>query len=227
MKNNIDQLELLTPSNRLYKFPKPIIGLTGGIATGKSTASKYLKELGYSIIDADQIVKGIYSKKESIQFIESLNPDFVTNTNPEDKDYPKINFPILRSHFFKDSSLKEKIESFLFKQFPKEFLNHAENLKKDTPFVIYDAPLIFEKSLHRKLDFTVLISTTQNIQIKRLIERDQISLEEAKRILDKQLSLKEKEELSDLTILNNDLEEFLLQVKKSFLDIKNKILSLS
>ncbi len=82
----------LINDTRLYHIDIPIIGLTGGIATGKSTVSKMLIENGLPLICADSLVKEIYKDNEAKAFIRNLVPDAIIND--------EINFPALREHFF-------------------------------------------------------------------------------------------------------------------------------
>lgn len=194
--------------DRLYKIDTPIIGLTGGIATGKSTASKILIELGHLVIDADKLVKLIYNSKEAIVFIRNLSPECIKNN--------VIDFKELREIFFKDQNIKNKIEAFIHPRLREKFL---EQIPKDNKkLIIYDAPILFERGLDKLVDQSLLIYSPADTQIKRLIKRDSISTELAHKIMQNQLSIENKKDRADLSINNtNDikhLEQELLNILK-------------
>ena len=140
-----------TPKNRLYGCHLPLIGLTGGIATGKSTVAKILKEKGIPLIDADQLVKKIYKNPKTIKFISSICPEVVL-----DNEY--IDFPKLREIFFEHHHLKEKIENYIYSELPNAFLEEYSKLDlSHFHFIIYDIPLLFEKNLHSFFDLNILL----------------------------------------------------------------------
>ncbi len=183
----------LNASQRLYHLEKPIIGLTGGIASGKSTVAQILKDKGYKIIDADQLVKKIYSKEETKDFIKSIASDCV--------DSDQINFSKLREQFFSDHLLKEKIERFIYQKLPDFFLKEVD---PSDSFIIYDVPLLFEKNLNSLIDFSILVYCPKNLQLERLKNRDRISNDLAKKILDNQMDIEIKKNKSDFIIDNSE-----------------------
>lgn len=183
----------LNASQRLYHLEKPIIGLTGGIASGKSTVAQILKDKGYKIIDADQLVKKIYSKEETKDFIKSIASDCV--------DSDQINFSKLREQFFSDHLLKEKIERFIYQKLPDFFLKEVD---PSDSFIIYDVPLLFEKNLNSLIDFSILVYCPKNLQLERLKNRDRISNDLANKILDNQMDIEIKKNKSDFIIDNSE-----------------------
>jgi dephospho-CoA kinase len=183
----------LTPENRIYKSKIPIIGLTGGIATGKSTASRYLRDKGFLIIDADEMVKNIYRLKKTIGFIATNFPDCVENS--------VINFIKLREVFFSDPRIQKSIENFIYKEMPKEFERQVATSAPSKCF-FYDVPLLYEKKLDDKVDLTVCISTDPKIQLSRIIDRDNVDEELAKKIMLNQMPIEEKIKLSQVNIDN-------------------------
>ena len=193
----------ITQNERLYNIDIPVIGLTGGIATGKSTCSQIFEKKKLPVICADTLVKNIYQYPETIEFIASEVPLAV-------KDQ-QINFPLLRNEFFSDDSLKQRIEKFIYSHLQSEFIS---NVPADAALVIYDVPLLFEKNLQSKFDLTLLVYSDRETQKKRLLERDQISAELAEKILSDQMDIEEKRKLSDFIIDNmgtqQELEEKVL-----------------
>ncbi|MBY0416333.1 MAG: dephospho-CoA kinase, partial [Bdellovibrionales bacterium] len=177
------------PTTRLYQIPVPIVGLTGGIATGKTTIAEMFRAEGIPVIDADKLVKGIYQKKESFNFI-SLHflEAIIDNT---------IHFKTLRELAFKTPENQTKLENFIYAQMPEAFLE-AYKASAKFDFIIYDVPLLFEKGLFLKTDVSVCTYSPRKIQLERLVKRDNISTDLARVILDKQMDIEEKKKRSDL-----------------------------
>lgn len=183
---------------RLYGCPFPLIGLTGGISTGKTTASNHLLSKGQIIICADQLIKEIYAKDDSLNFLRTLVPEAVQGK--------EIDFKVLRKKAFDQPELLRKLESFLYSQLEEQF---NKSLPKKADVVFYDVPLLFEKGLQDKFDETWLIYTSEDIQRERLALRDQLSVPEIDKILSQQLSIDKKRELAEYVVDNStSLEEF-------------------
>lgn len=201
----------LSSSQRLYQFDRPVIGLTGGIATGKSTVTKLLQERGLKIIDADQLVKAVYKTDEAREFIRTNFPEAWT--------HHEINFPKLRELVFSDSKNKEKVETFIYARLPDAFRKAAAEIT-DQNFLIYDVPLLFEKGLDGKVDMKIVIYAPRNVQLARIIDRDKNKEEIANKILDAQMDIEEKKLRADFVIDNSgSLEELAAGVDELLLQI--------
>ncbi|WP_419168859.1 dephospho-CoA kinase [Halobacteriovorax sp.] len=198
----------LKKDKRLYEMPCPIVGLTGGIATGKSTVSKILKEKNFPIIDADALVKEVYKSKESIEHLKKYYSQVI---NEEDE----INFKLLREYFFQDIQIQNDIESLIYRQLPEIFLNAYKDLGSPK-VIIYDVPLLFEKNLAPFIDFKVVVYCPRAKQVERLMARDGIEKDLACKILSKQINIEEKAKLADYVINNSGSAEDLNL--KQFLD---------
>lgn len=203
----------LAQQDRLYEAQLPIIGLTGGIATGKSTVSKILESKGFKIIDADQMVKSIYQTQEAINFIKD-NFSIAWNHN-------QINFQELRNIFFKNPEAKLAIESFIYQRLPSVF-RQSLLLHDDQEFLIYDVPLLFEKNLEHKFDFIVVVYAPKEIQIERLLKRDHCSAEIAEQILNQQTDIEQKKRKADFVINNTgNQDDLAVEINKLLLQILN------
>lgn len=201
----------LTEAQRLYGLDKPIIGLTGGIATGKSTVTKILEAKGLIVLDADRLVKSIYQGQEAKDFIK--------------KNFPKawidneISFPKLRELFFHDPKIKESVETFIYARLPKAFAEAAA-LNTKQPFHIYDVPLLFEKKLDQKMDLSVLVYAPKNVQRARLMDRDGHIEDMAEKILNHQMDIEDKKLKADFVINNSaGLEELAAEVSQLLLQV--------
>lgn len=198
----------LNKENRLYNLDIPIIGLTGGIATGKSTVNDLFKQLNTPVIDADELVHYIYKLPETVAFIQSIAPHSVRDN--------QISFKLLREEFFTKKELKLEIEKFIYSKLPQAFAFYYNALNKPK-LLVYDIPLLFEKNLESKFDLTLLVYAPREMQISRLIERDAIDIELANKILDQQDPIEEKAEKADI-ILKNDQK--LTDLKQRFQELR-------
>ncbi len=201
-------IKTLVPKERLHQLSIPIIGLTGGIASGKSTVSKHLEEMGLPLISADQLVKAIYRWDESLEFVKKEFPDAI--------EKGQIQFSVLRQKVFKDKWVKEKVETFIYQRLPKAF-NEAL-LKFNKPqLVVYDVPLLFERNLEHLFDLKVLVYAPRDIQFNRLIKRDAINGELANSILDQQMDIELKKSKADFIIDNSKDEKNLAEEVQNLL----------
>ncbi len=189
----------LKQEKRLYQMPCPIVGLTGGIATGKSTVSKRLHELNFPIVDADVLVKEVYKSKESLEHLRKYYSQVVNEDN-------SINFKLLREYFFQDIQIQNDIESLIYRQLPDVFLKAYKELGSPK-VLIYDVPLLFEKNLDSFIDFKAVVYCPRAKQMERLMERDGITKDLACKILSKQIDIEEKAKSADFVIDNSGKPE--------------------
>jgi len=193
----------LSTLDRLYHCPNPIIGLTGGIATGKSTVSKMMRDEGVWVISADQLIHNLYAEQVVLNQVNLLCPESIKEG--------KINFSTLRKSFFNTPKIKRELETLLYSNLPRVFI---ESLPKDEDqVIIYDVPLLFEKKLEGFFDQIITVVITEDIQLQRLEQRDGNDFETHKNILENQWPLFEKKAKSNFVIENNGgLEELKTKV---------------
>lgn len=192
-------------SKRLHGVDCPVIGLTGGIATGKSTVSKLLQDHGLPVICADSLIKDIYSWDETKKFIFENFPKVISDGS--------IDFKQLREVAFESDKNREALETYLYQHLPEAFNKQFTNFD-EVKTLVYDVPLLFEKNLESKFDVIICVHSPKKIQIERLIKRDGISEELAESILKKQLPIDEKRDRSDFTLSNVDsLDKLELEVE--------------
>ncbi len=203
-EKNIDELLFylsnrnhMNNDDRLYKIDIPIVGLTGGIASGKSSVSKILTEHQFNIICADQLTKNIYKKKETYKFIENNFATAITNHT--------IDFHKLRNIFFSDSHAKQIIETYIHSHIESEFLKVFNQIVKTKRpnFIVYDAPIIFEKKINFLIDKTVCVYCSKKQQLSRLINRDKIDPNMAQSMIDSQIDIDQKVKMANYTIDNS------------------------
>jgi dephospho-CoA kinase len=184
----------LSAKQRLYQVQVPIIGLTGGIGTGKSTYARKLKELGAPLVCADDLVKQVYQLQETKKFLTQLSSSFVN------KD--KVDFEKIREQFYKNPKLKQQIESFIYGQLPSIFMHQVQALGK-IDLLIYDVPLLFEKKLEALFDLIILVYAPVDVQIDRVVERDSHKKSYVKEVISHQMDIETKKTLADITLDNS------------------------
>ncbi|MDC0542259.1 dephospho-CoA kinase [Methylophilaceae bacterium] len=175
-----------------------IIGLTGGISSGKSTAAKILKELGLKIIDLDQITHDIMKIGELgyIEIKKEFGEKYIDTKNAIDRK-------LLRDEIFSSLDLKKRIESILH-PIIFETCNEQLNKLKHEKYLVLVIPLLFEtKNYISLIDESLLIDCDLKTQIERVINRDGVSEQLASRIIKNQMSRDEKVLLADKVILND------------------------
>ncbi len=185
----------LAPEQRLHECPYPIVGLTGGIATGKSSVSKIFKDEGFWVICADDLIHRIYDAQETIEFVRNLVPNSIKENI--------IDFPSLRKAFFSDPKLKKQLETFLYERLPQAF-KEALPQNNEYDVIIYDVPLLFEKAMANKFDQVITVATSELLQLERLKERDGSDIDTHQKVIKAQWPLSEKRANSDF-VIENDL----------------------
>lgn len=171
-----------------------ILGLTGGIACGKSTISAYLKEFGIPVIDADECSRAVV-EKGSIG-LEKLTEIF---GNKILKNDGTLNRKALGQIVFSDSEQLSLLNSVM-EPLIREEISRRLNQENNADLVVLDAPLLIEQHYDKICDFIMTIDVPKKIQLERLIERDKLSEDEAKSRIESQLSSRERNGFADVVI---------------------------
>lgn len=197
-----------------------IIGLTGGIASGKSTVSRILKDLGAVIIDADETAHSVIEPnkpawRDIVQnFGEGiLNPDMTIN---RDK---------LGEIVFQNPEQLDRLNHITHPRIMESLKDNFQRIKTNSPnaIVVLEVPLLYETFMDRMCDKVWVVWVDRETQIKRLIGRNNYSEEEAIRRIDSQIPLDEKARRADLVIDNRGtVEETISSAAKYFNDILSK-----
>ena len=182
------------------------IVITGGIASGKSSVCNLLKLYGYSIIDADKIAHNALNILKDEVVLEFGNEILDSNKNIDRKK--------LGSIIFCDSIKRKILENILHPFIRNEILKKAQDLEKYKKVYFVDIPLFFEVKEKYPIDRILLIYTPKEIQIDRLIKRDNITLDLALKKVDSQMDIESKIALSTYVIDNSkDLAHLQSQVE--------------
>lgn len=186
-----------------------IIGLTGGIATGKSTVSKILREEGYQVIDADLIARDIVKPgkpayKELVAYYGEniLNPD------------KTINRPVLGQLVFSNKDLVKKLNQITHPYIFQEIKKEIEESRKKENIIFLDIPLLFEEkdklNKHNiKLDEIWLVYVDEDLQLERLVKRNKLEKKEASERISLQIPIEEKKKMATRVIDNSKDIDFL------------------
>lgn len=182
-----------------------IIGLTGGIASGKTTVSDYLKKRGYVVLDADA-----YSKKTTAKngpaipaIIEAFGADIVSESGELDRKK-------LGSIIFNDADKRRELNEIVHPLI-REMMNADEEKYIQKGHVFLDIPLLFENGLNERCDLVVTVFVDRDTQIKRLTARNDLTVEEAEARINSQMPLTEKVQKSDFRLDNNGTVEMLYE----------------
>jgi len=175
-----------------------IIGLTGGIGSGKSAAATILKRLGLKIIDLDQITHDLMMPSELgyIRIKKEFGEKYIDTKGAIDRK-------LLREEIFSSLDLKKRIESILHPIIFEECSKQLNKLKHEK-YIVLVIPLLFEtKNYISLIDESLLIDCDLEIQIERVMKRDSVSKALANRIIKNQMNRQEKQLLADKVILND------------------------
>ena len=179
-----------------------IIGITGGIASGKSTVTEFLRQQDYQVIDADQVVHEL--QEPGGRLYQALLSTFGSAILQEDG---RLDRPKLGAMIFGNPELLAQ-SSQIQNQIIREELARRRELMAETEDIFFmDIPLLFELSYENWFDQIWLVDVTEETQLNRLMSRNALSQEEAEKRITAQLSLNEKRNRVNLIIDNNGLQE--------------------
>ena len=175
------------------KLFKNAIALTGGIATGKSTVCNILKLYGLLTIDADVITHKLLDKN-NIHIKNMFGDQYVKDSKVLRKELSKI--------IFTNQDNKKKLENFIHPLIKDEIILKSKLFEKANKPYIIDIPLFFETKSY-KIKKTIVVYTPFNIQVERLIKRDNININQAKQKIKNQMDIEKKRKLATLCIDNS------------------------
>ena len=192
-----------------------IVGLTGGIGTGKSTVSRKLRERGYPVIDLDVISREVIEYPEVIdELVRNFGNEILENQN-NISGKKSISRNKLRQTVFKEEKKVSVLNSIMHPPIVEEMRRQVENFKKNYKTVFVEVQLLFEAKLEKEFDLTVLVYADKKTQLERVLKRDGRKEEEVQQIINAQMDMTEKRRLSNYIIENNGDSEMLdLEIEK-------------
>ena len=192
-----------------------VIGLTGGIGTGKSTVSRKLREKGYPVIDLDIISREVITYSEVIdELVESFGSEILEEQNAV-SGKKCISRNKLRQTVFKDEKKVAVLNSIMHPPIIEEMRRQIKELRQKHKTVFVEVQLLFEVKLEKEFDMTVLVYADRKTQMERVLKRDGRSEGEVQEIINAQMNMDEKRKLSNYIIENNGNSEMLdLEIEK-------------
>lgn len=191
-----------------------LIGLTGGIGSGKSTVADIFRKYGFPIIDSDKIAREIVEPyeeawQEIVQYFGKgiLNSDNTLNRNK------------LGDIIFHDPNKREKLNQITHPIIISRILADAKELQKRNKHVIVEVPLLYESNIENLFDLIIVVYVEKSTQLQRVVERDQIGQTLALAKISAQLSLEIKKDKADFVVYNNDGFDKTKQQVESIIEI--------
>ncbi|AEG60733.1 dephospho-CoA kinase [Desulforamulus ruminis] len=198
-----------------------IIGLTGSIASGKSMVAKYLKELGARVIDADRVARQVVMPNTPAlkEIVDSFGPGILTAEGTLDRQK-------LASIVFADPIARERLEKITHPRIEEEVNRQIEAFFSKNPrgILVLEVPLLIESGWHRKVDQIWLVMADEEIQLKRLAERDKLTPEQSRRRVASQMPQVDKAKYAQVIIHNSGIPEIAYaQVKEAWANAKKQL----
>ncbi|MBD8032281.1 dephospho-CoA kinase [Solibacillus sp. Sa1YVA6] len=187
-----------------------IIGLTGSIASGKSTVAKMIQSYNLPIVDADQVARQVVEPGSPtlLKIAEVFGQDVISEDGTMDR--AKVG-----SLIFHDESKRQQLNAIIHPAIREEMIRQRDEfISYGEKNVFMDIPLLFESKLEHFVEKIIVVSVTEGVQLERLMERNDLTEEDAKARIGTQIPVKDKEALADAVIYNNgSLEDTALQLQ--------------
>ncbi len=192
-----------------------VIGLTGGIGTGKTTVSKKLRERGYPVIDLDNISREVIKYPKVInKLVQNFGKEILLDEDAAISER-EISRKKLGKIVFKDEKKVNILNSIMHPPILKKMREEVKEAEKKYAVVFVEVQLLFEINLEQEFDMTVLVYADRKTQLKRVSERDGRDEEEVLNILGSQMDIEIKRKKSSYIIENNlDLENLDREIDK-------------
>ena len=195
-----------------------VIGLTGGIGTGKSTVSQILQEKKFPVIDLDTISHEVIKIPKVIEkIVENFGKEVLENSGnfENENNAIRISREKLGKIIFENKEKRLLLNSIMHPEILRAMRKEILEYKKESKIVFVEIQLLFEVRWEKEFDYILLISAKKSTQIRRILERDKRSENDALNIINSQLPLDEKKKRSDFVIENDgNIEELKEKIDK-------------
>ena len=182
-----------------------VIGLTGGIGTGKSTVSQILRNKGFSVIDLDVISHKVIEFPSVVEkIVRNFGKEVLENNNDGNRTVSREKLgKIIFSNREKRFTLNSIMHPEILRIMHKKILECESKNEKENKIIFVEIQLLFEVQWEKEFDYILLVAAKRDIQVRRVLERDKRSEKEAWDIINSQMSLDEKRGKSDFVIEND------------------------
>lgn len=182
-----------------------VVGLTGGIATGKSAVAEFIRALDVPVIDADVVARKVVEPGSPtlLAIIEAFAPDTVLDESGG------LDRRAMRSRIARDPHARARLESLTHPEIRRQIeATLGTWAQRGSPWAVVEAALMIETGSYHRYAEVIVVSCSATLQLQRLIDRDRMPEDEARRLIETQLPLSEKEQVATHIIHNNQgLEE--------------------
>ncbi|MGX5685575.1 dephospho-CoA kinase [Chryseobacterium cucumeris] len=207
--------ELHSETQQTEPEPAPkIIGLTGGIGSGKTTVARFIEEFGFPVYYSDDRAKAIVNESEDlkIKIKELLGEDAYDENGLYDRKF-------VADKVFKNRDLLQQLNEIIHPAVKIDFENWV---KKQSKYLVFkETALLFELKLNRQCYKSLLVTAEDNIRIKRVMDRDNKTYREVEAVMEKQMPERDKIKMADCIIYNNtNLEELKEETEKVIFSIE-------
>ncbi|MCX5862938.1 MAG: dephospho-CoA kinase [Desulfomonile sp.] len=187
-----------------------VVGLTGGISSGKSTVSAMFRQAGVPVICADELAHEVVKPRSPA--LEDIRRVFGDEILDADGVLDRV---VMARLIFKDTSKRRMLESIIHPRVSEEKNRRiAEFEQQGLPFVVVDVPLLYEAAWEKNFDVVIVVYVPREIQEKRLAERDNMSAHEIRSRVDSQMAIEDKRKRADMIVDNTgSLDYTRLQVE--------------
>ncbi len=201
------------------KYQNLVVGITGGIGSGKSTFCEILTQNNFPVIHSDNMAKEIMATDDAVKkrIIETLGTQSYFNDG-------KINTHYLRDIVFNDFEKLQILNSIVHPAVIKKTKEKIEDLKKNNHIIFVESALIYEANFDKLFDFIILIYSEQRERLRRVKQRSNLTDEEILKIMQTQIPDEEKRKYADIIVENNDNIDELKSRAKFILTILNTLL---
>ncbi len=178
-----------------------IIGLTGSIGTGKSTIANHFKTLQIPVVDADLIARQVVEPGEDAYtvIVETFGEQILQEDETLDRK-------ALGAIVFQDEAKRKQLNDIIHPAIRKEMLKQRDAyVQQEVPAVVLDIPLLYESKLTDYVEKIIVVSVDSDVQLKRIVERDNSTETEAQQRINSQIPVSKKAEMADATIDNNGI----------------------
>ena len=193
-----------------------IVAITGGIGSGKTTISKYLKKNSFAVHESDSTVSQIYIKPNKL-FLSFLKK----NVSKEVVKRNKIDKQKIAEIIFNDKKIKKKLENYIHKEVKKSRDSFVKkNIKNKKTLIFVDIPLLFENKLEKNFDKVLCVIAKKKIRTERVLRNKKFTKKTLQKIFKFQVSDKERKARSNIIIYNNDTKkDFIFSLEKALIKL--------
>ena len=191
-----------------------LVGLTGGIGSGKTIVSKVFETMGCFIYNSDEKAKALYYNSNiKKNVIELLGTESYLNEHEINKEY-------ISKKVFNYPELLQKLNQIIHPAVKEDFINFKNKLPEKS-IIVKETALLFEAGINKDLDYTILVTAPIDIKIKRVMSRNHISKEEVEKRMSSQWSDEQKKNLANIVITNDESLALIPQVISIIEKLKN------